>query len=740
MKIPIPSQRISDVQAARRPRTRFHRALFCAFGVLALSTILTRYIAAQDNVNQVVSISIPVGVEAAPVLASPSPDSYVAGTVLKGNNVEIYFRNAQGYCAIRPPRGCYSWVNGKFIETDATEKLGRVVSPSGKAIPSRVGGDSPTTSSVVQVGLQDGQKLRLLGKVALSDGSTWYKISPPSGEFRWIKEDLLVQDEALAFLPSKLTFQSENASNQTGEPVQDANQDGDALTLDFSQFDSGGTQETQSQSSANAVVDISAFKLEVARLNADVFQTLQKKSVGDEEFKILALRAESLFDAAPNDEERYAVQALFSTIKKAEKERSQFPRAQQAVQASRQSANSNGNQVSANGSGGDLTSFYRQGALRMGVAQQSQNTNGVGSNAVSTQNTRFPNTQNMQNPNVQSLNVQGLNQQNIGVSLPQIPNSQGVRWIQTVAPNGATQVVPVDANGYVLTGNQGLNLGTSNAVGTPVGTLPTSYSSVKATKETSDVSRGSKMEFAFSSDNSPFSFKTKSARVVSDASGSQSETHLSRLPSLFPTTQSIVPPQNYNVGIPLSQNRKNSKLVAQARSKPSNGLNKEISAIPETQLAANAQNVSKTAAQSKARKSQGITVFQAPQVAQTESRPAPQTNGAISSASSEVPQKPDQPKIRQTNAFKPVAVRTKNGYDAEGTLLAVSSAGEGAPRYALMDATGGNFRITAYLESSKGVILERFVGKKIGVKGNVGTIAVDGKPFKLVVVNSAFPQ
>ena len=165
---------------------------------------------------------------------------------------------------------------------------------------------------------------------------------------------------------------------------------------------------------------------------------------------------------------------------------------------------------------------------------------------------------------------------------------------------------------------------------------------------------------------------------------------------------------------------------------------------PSIEQPAKEQLIAETPVQKPTRKATGSTLFQQPQIAQKEASDKKDADGPVSLASSnEKKEKSGSAtpnKIRQANNFTPIAVRTKDGYDATGTLIATGESGAGAPRFALLDASGGTLTFTAYLESSKGVVLEQFVGKKVGVKGNVGTIRVGEKTYKLVVVNSVFPQ
>ncbi|MBP5622188.1 MAG: hypothetical protein J6X44_09255, partial [Thermoguttaceae bacterium] len=558
-------------------------------------------------------------VDAAPIFASPSRGSYQTGAVLKDRYVEVYFHNDDGFCAIRPPQGSFSWINGKFVEL-SNASSGLVVSPNGKAVPSRVGGDSPSTSSVVQVGLQHGQKVRILGKVGLSDGSTWYKIAPPPGEFRWIESKSLVQDAALEHLPSKLMFQSEymgqfakvgetdgNASPSLQNEVEDELEltlpDFDDSDLSLQQqigvdFDDEKTVEQGNDNiplNDNIPIDVGAFKLETSRLNADVFQALQKNPVSSEDLQVLELRTEALFDAAPSDEERYSLQSIYDLLKKTEK----------GIAQNVQTPQSN----ALNGMFNAPSLYQNQGTTLGNIIPQPEFQN----NASAPDGT-FPQKGTPLHP----LNIPNIQ-----------PNLSGakVQWVQAIDENGNAQMLPIDQNGNVLLPNQTLggpdfDSFSGNVPKNAIGSLPPSYAS-SSRPGTTKKGKTRKTSFAFSNENSPFSPKSRSPRVVADDVSDRANPNLSRLPSLFPAPQEIVPPQDYNVGVPLSQTRQNSRLVAQAQRKAAqNSLNDNVGKT-ETQLAS-----SETAS---ARKPQGTLVFQAPQLVDSPSKGA-QTKGTDSIA------------------------------------------------------------------------------------------------------------
>ena len=672
----------------------------------------------QEETDRIVFFSIPIAVDNANILANPSPNSYRTGTISKGRYVEVYFREANGYCAVRPPQGSFSWINGKFVVEEG-DKLGKIVSPNGKSIPSRVGCESLYESKVVQIGLKNGQKIRILDKIQLSDNSVWYKIAPPPGEFRWIDGKNLVQDEAIRSLPSKLTFQSEYLTNyenrrfidedsRSSSTQQISNLDEElTITLPLSQDDVDAennefvpnnavqnesaniTERRAANSEFAAKGSENNYKIEVSKLNADVFQALKKTPLVEDEIKLLELRAETLFEAAPNDSERYFIQSLYTMLKKAENE-------------ARSPANGNLPQGT-------------QPVAQSAPAAQTQ---------FSTPYLLQPNFSRNPSPQLGWNNAATI--ENFGsTSFPTLSNEnvpQNARLIQALDENGRPQTLLVDQNGVVISdavpnnvavpNNFGLNAsvdGASNNVknASPTGLLPKGYVST-SNSASGDPKKGksNRMTFAFSGDVSPFSSKSKGTRIENGESRQRSSQGFSRLPSLFPEAQVIVPPQDYSVNATYERPRQNERLLAQARQKD---LNKRR-VTPETSpnVVPTEGLVVASAPLVETQTSNSTIASEAPQVVNSvtngqiianttptgarwravESTPTSQTNANIAPASSEVKKSDDSSKIKQTSAFTPVTIRTKDGFDAKGSLIATTSGG-GAPRYALIDSSKG---------------------------------------------------
>lgn len=123
-----------------------------------------------------------------------------------GFRVQVYRHDPGGWCAVRPPGGSFSWVPGEAVEL-LPNGLGRITA---NGVPSYLGEPGNPDASVTHVRLLEGELVEILdvrqihqsdaqGKdggesAADSQGASqntsgwrvWYKIAPPSGEFRWI--------------------------------------------------------------------------------------------------------------------------------------------------------------------------------------------------------------------------------------------------------------------------------------------------------------------------------------------------------------------------------------------------------------------------------------------------------------------------------------------------------------------------------------------------------------------------
>jgi len=803
--------------------------------------------AAPNEQNQAVFFSIPVGVDGAIVRSGPSEDAYPTGTLAKNRYVEAYFRDADGWCAIRPPQGSFSWINAKFVRRES-DSTGRVVASNGKAAPARVGGATVEESAIVQVGLKNGRQIKILGETRLSDGSTWLKIAPPPGEFRWLRASDLLDDPAIAQLPSKLTFQREfleqlarasaersvapSASKANLSALENAARAGrlaqntqngrfgqnDASLADVvpemlpaSVVAAGAPGSTQtastppnaqnapiapnprdsqnlptSQNAQNIPTALTAsstqtapsdaseefatqFKKEIARLNADVFQTLRQNPPSDAELAVLATRAEYLFDAAPTDGERFVVQSIYDAIKIAE--RRNRSRSNAAASTPRDLPISPNAPVFPAPTGvspsplPDQTSRFPLSAPRNGLdaAGRFGEFDGEG-----------------------DLPTLVLPDSNFDASVPAGSVAPSLGAANGFAPAYFPQTSDFNAQNGLSSPWNAPNLPRlSNDVQFSVQNQPNATVSEKRPR----------LAFAFSDANNPFRSRAKNKEVrvapFAPQSGERSS-GLSKLPPLLPTQkQFIVPPPNYRSG-PFGQNdraKEKSDSLSTVVASSSRPTSATVRPAPSSQTAqitstsktaqeltvdsvrwravepnapatssssapdVSSETSSVAASSASAPSNAGTSVVSAIKFANTDKG---DKIGKVSPIGANVSAKPPVltgASVPQTNkksknanknvdknAFQPISSRNVASFDAYGVLAKLPKAPKGTPRYALTRPVGDRFEIVSYLEAERNVSLERYVGRKIGVKGTRGTIQIGENTQKLTTVQTVFAQ
>jgi len=118
------------------------------------------------------------------VRSGPGQSYYPTDKLKAGQEVEVYRHDPGGWYAIRPPRGSFSWISGRYLEMK--DKHLAVVTD--EQVAARIGSRFSEIRDVIQVRLHRGEMVEVLEEkpVVGSRGPSWYKISPPSGEFRWV--------------------------------------------------------------------------------------------------------------------------------------------------------------------------------------------------------------------------------------------------------------------------------------------------------------------------------------------------------------------------------------------------------------------------------------------------------------------------------------------------------------------------------------------------------------------------
>ena len=117
--------------------------------------------------------------------SGPGETYYPTGKLQAGDKVDVYRHDPGGWYAIRPPEGSFSWVSGRYVKL-GDDGLAEV---TGDRVAARVGSQFSDIRDVIAVRLHLGEVVEVLDSKEISTGEaagTWYKIAPPSGEFRWV--------------------------------------------------------------------------------------------------------------------------------------------------------------------------------------------------------------------------------------------------------------------------------------------------------------------------------------------------------------------------------------------------------------------------------------------------------------------------------------------------------------------------------------------------------------------------
>jgi len=129
-----------------------------------------------------------IGADDVYVRSGPGQNYYPTDKLKAGEVVEVYRHDPGGWYAIRPPEGSYTWISGRHLQwSTMTPNVPGIGTVKGEAVAARVGSRFSDIRDVIQVRLNELEPVEVLEKVETGNGSSvWYKIAPPSGEFRWV--------------------------------------------------------------------------------------------------------------------------------------------------------------------------------------------------------------------------------------------------------------------------------------------------------------------------------------------------------------------------------------------------------------------------------------------------------------------------------------------------------------------------------------------------------------------------
>lgn len=226
-----------------------------------------------DDATDPFPLSVRVTADHAYLRAGPSTDFYPTERLLRDDTVEVWAVNPDGFCAVRPVAGSFSWLRGTDIDnqnaldggTAEHEDRDAAVTDHGGGFigvviadgaVARVGSQLNDLRHVAQVRLEAGERVRVLEMVRFAVGrhaGLWARIEPPAGEYRWVMAGDIALPPALAPPPpSNAVAEAETAAAAAGA-VAALREAGDMLAEVMAT--AGERAEEPSASTTPAVVD-----------------------------------------------------------------------------------------------------------------------------------------------------------------------------------------------------------------------------------------------------------------------------------------------------------------------------------------------------------------------------------------------------------------------------------------------------------------------------------------------------
>jgi uncharacterized protein YraI len=204
-----------------------------------------------------------VGTAKATVRSGPGTSFYPTSQLHRRERVDVYYETNDGWCAIRPPAGSYSWVDGRRLRAAQSSKVAEVTA----ATSSFIGSELSETRDAVAVRLKPGERVAVLGVERLGK-QPWIMIEPPSGEFRWIETKAL---RAPSDAPPERAKnrehrdESDDADERVPPPRRPASDDANDDAIDAAGSDAspdGGAAQEPALLPAAAIEDVRELEVE----------------------------------------------------------------------------------------------------------------------------------------------------------------------------------------------------------------------------------------------------------------------------------------------------------------------------------------------------------------------------------------------------------------------------------------------------------------------------------------------
>ena len=207
------------------------------------------------------------------VRSGPGKNYYPTMKLPLGAEVEVYRHDPGGWYAIRPPKESFTWVAARFVEV-GEDGLGTI---TGEQVAARVGSTFSDIRDVIQVRMYEGEVVEILGEkqfTGQSEAGKWYRIAPPSGEFRWVFGRLVDADYMTSgvratsgstsplLIPSRPPVRPAKAAKEKlEEPAHLSDLDSDSGRVDSGKADTGRADDKDFAVIEPEVLDLSEEKI-----------------------------------------------------------------------------------------------------------------------------------------------------------------------------------------------------------------------------------------------------------------------------------------------------------------------------------------------------------------------------------------------------------------------------------------------------------------------------------------------
>ncbi len=130
------------------------------------------------------------------VRSGPGQRYYPTGQIPPGFAIEVYRHDGEGWCAVRPPAGSFSWVSSHQVRSLEAG----IVEVVDDHVVARIGSSLSPNRSAVQVLLPKGERMELL-PAEENDDPRWIRVAAPAGEFRWVAAGALSRQPPIEAAP-----------------------------------------------------------------------------------------------------------------------------------------------------------------------------------------------------------------------------------------------------------------------------------------------------------------------------------------------------------------------------------------------------------------------------------------------------------------------------------------------------------------------------------------------------------